>query len=101
LQDSGDQFAEGHTAKPNSSQSAQSKPSSSQSKPSGKITPKMEEISSYLKEVLLTDTSLVNVLGDICFLYVSMVSCKVKLNTFHELCRGVHDKEEVGSKTGH
>jgi hypothetical protein len=35
-----------------------------QSKPSGKITPKMEEISSYLKEVLLTVTSLVSVLGD-------------------------------------
>lgn len=68
LQDSGDQFAEeGHTAEQNSSQSALSKPSSSQSKPSGKITPKMEEISSYLKEVLLTVTSLVSVLGDWLF----------------------------------
>ena len=65
LQDSGDQFAEeGHTAIQNSSQSAPSKPSSIQTKPSGKITPKMEEISSYLKEVLLTVTSLVSVLGD-------------------------------------
>uniref|UniRef100_A0A2Z5TRQ6 Putative regulator of telomere elongation helicase 1-like protein n=1 Tax=Reticulitermes speratus TaxID=60591 RepID=A0A2Z5TRQ6_9NEOP len=49
---SGDKFAEeGNTAKPNSSQSASSNPSSSQSKPSGKVTPKREEINSYLKEV--------------------------------------------------
>jgi len=70
LQDSGDQCAEeGHTAKQNSSHCALSKPSSSQSKPSGKITPKMEEISSYLKEVLITVTSLVSVLRDWLFFY--------------------------------
>lgn len=62
MQDSGDQFAEeGDTAKPNSSQSASSKSRSSQSIPPGKITPKMEEISSYLKEVLLTVTSFVTI----------------------------------------
>ena len=70
FQDSGDQSAEaGHTAKENLSQSALSKPSSSQSKPSGKVTPKMEEISSYVKEVCLTVTSLVSVLGDWQFFF--------------------------------
>jgi hypothetical protein len=59
LQDSGGQFAEEeNTAKPNSSQPTSSKPGSSQCKPSGEITPKMEEISSYLKEVFLTVRSL-------------------------------------------
>jgi hypothetical protein len=63
LQDSVDLFAEGKAAKlftlkSNSSQSAASKPCSSQHKASVSSAPKIEEISSYLKEVLLTVASL-------------------------------------------